>query len=115
MAKINNQFNFAMPKVVKEKATKFDKLEEPFYIKCDVHPWMKTWVSVFNHPFFATTDENGNYQIDNIPEGTYTVVAWHEMDSKYKGFKETKTITITTGDEPSNLSFKMKRGDKHKK
>ena len=114
MAKINNQFNFAMPKVVKEKSTTFDKLESPFYIKCDVHPWMKTWIGVFDHPFFATTDKNGNYQIDNIPPGEYKVVAWHEMDSKYKGFKETKTIVIS--DEKKNtLSFKMKKGDKHKK
>ena len=112
MAKVNNQFNFAMPKVVKEKATTFDKLEDPFYIKCDVHPWMKTWVSVFDHPYFATTDENGNFKIDNIPNGSYQVVAWHEMDAKYQGFKEKKIITI---DGDTKLSFTMKKGPKHKK
>ena len=78
MAKINDQFNFAMPKVVKEKATSFDKVEEPFYIKCDVHPWMKTWVLVQDHPFFAVTDDKGNFSIDNIPPGTYEVIAWQE-------------------------------------
>ena len=113
MAKVNNQFNFAMPKVVKEKKTSFDKLEEPFYIKCDVHPWMKTWVSVFDHPYFATTDDNGNYKIENIPPGEYRVVAWHEMDKKFAGFKQTGTVTI--GDETSELSFKMNKGKKHKK
>ena len=45
MPKVNKEFNFAMPKVVKEKKSTFAKSEpEPFYIKCDVHPWMKTWV-----------------------------------------------------------------------
>ena len=73
-----------MPKVVKEKKTSFDKLEEPFYIKCDVHPWMKTWVGVFDHPYFATTDDNGNYKIENIPPGEYNVIAWHEMDAKFE-------------------------------
>ena len=113
MAKKNIQFNFAMPKVVKEKKTNFDKLEEPFYIKCDVHPWMKTWVGVFDHPYFATTDDNGNYKIENIPPGEYNVIAWHEMDAKFEGFKKTETITIGEGN--SELSFKMKRGEKHKK
>ena len=64
MAEINDQFNFAMPKVVKEKETSFSKVEEPFYIKCDVHPWMKSWVLVQDHPFFAVTDENGNFTIE---------------------------------------------------
>ena len=114
MAKVNNQFNFAMPKVVKSKPTKFDKVEDPFYIKCDVHPWMKTWVSVFDHPYFSTTDNSGNYKIENIHPGTYEITAWHEMDARYKGFKETKSITITE-DGDNKLSFKMKKGEKHKK
>ena len=114
MAKVNNQFNFAMPHVVKVKNTSFDKLEDPFYIKCDVHPWMKTWISVFNHPYFATTDNSGNYKIENIPPGDYMVTAWHEMDARYGGFKDTKNITIAEN-EDTKLSFKMSKGEKHKK
>ena len=113
MAKVNQQFNFAMPKVVKEKSATFDKTEEPFYIKCDVHPWMKTWVGVFDHPYFATTDDNGNYKIENLPPGEYEVVAWHEMDAKFQGFKETTKITVSEKD--LEVSFKMKKGPKHKK
>ena len=64
MAKDNSQFNFAMPKVVKEKTVSFDKVEDPFYIKCDVHPWMKSWVAVFDHPYYAVTDKNGNFSIE---------------------------------------------------
>ncbi len=78
MAEKNEQFNFAMPKVLKEKETTFTNIEEPFYIKCDVHPWMKCWVLVQDHPFFAVTDINGNYKINDIPPGTYEVVAWQE-------------------------------------
>lgn len=117
MAKINSQFNFAMPKVVKSKNTSFDKVEEPFYIKCDVHPWMKTWIAVFDHPYFTTTDENGNYKIENIPPGDYRVIAWHEMDARYQGFKERGRVQIGDGEasEDAILSFKMKKGDKHKK
>ena len=54
MPKVNKEFNFAMPKVVKEKKATFSKSEpDPFYIKCDVHPWMKTWVLVSDHPYFS--------------------------------------------------------------
>ena len=89
MADKNEQFNFAMPKVVKEKQTSFGVVEEPFYIKCDVHPWMKAWVLVQDHPYFAVTDENGNFTIENIPPGTYEVVAWQEK------FKMKRSITKT--------------------
>ena len=89
MPEKNKQFNFAMPKVVKEKETSFTTVEDPFYIKCDVHPWMKSWVLVQNHPYFAVTDENGNYKIDNIPPGTYEVIAWQEK------FKMKRSITKT--------------------
>ena len=71
MPKVNKEFNFAMPKVVKEKKSTFSKSEpDPFYIKCDVHPWMKSWVLVSDHPYFAVTDSKGNFSIDGIPSGT---------------------------------------------
>jgi len=97
MSKVNDQFNFAMPKVVKEKETSFSKTEEPFYIKCDVHPWMKSWVLVQDHPYFAVTDENGNFRIDNIPAGTYEVIAWQEKFKMKRAI--TKTITIKDSSE----------------
>ena len=92
MAAVNDQFNFAMPKVVKEKETSFDEVEEPFYIKCDVHPWMKAWVLVQDHPYFAVTDENGNFRIDDIPAGTYEVVAWQEKFKMKRAINKTVTI-----------------------
>ena len=103
MAKDNKQFNFAMPKVVKEKKVSFDKTEDPFYIKCDVHPWMKAWVGVFDHPYFAVTDVNGNFTIDNIPAGTYEVIAWQE---KFKMKKHlTASVTIGDGEAVNNFTF----------
>ena len=92
MAEKNDQFNFAMPKVVKEKETIFTAVEEPFYIKCDVHPWMKSWVLVQDHPYFAVTDSKGNFAIENIPPGTYEVIAWQEKFKMKRAI--TKTIEI---------------------
>jgi len=103
MAKTNKQFNFAMPKVVKKKTVSFDKTEDPFYIKCDVHPWMKAWVGVFDHPYFAVTDANGNFSISGIPAGTYEVIAWQE---KFKMKKHlTASVTIGDGETVNNFTF----------
>ena len=56
---------------------------------CDIHSHMSAFVLVFGHPYFATTEPDGRYRIDNIPPGTYTVVAWHEGQ-----IRETRSITI---------------------
>ena len=39
---------------------------------------MKAWVGVFDHPYFAVTNEKGDFNIQNIPPGKYEVVFWQE-------------------------------------
>jgi plastocyanin len=54
------------------------KAPENFIVfKCDVHPWMYAFVSVFDHPYFSVSDTEGSYRIHNVPPGHYTVVAIH--------------------------------------
>jgi plastocyanin len=45
---------------------------------CNVHPEMSSYIVVSPTPYFAVTDKSGNYKIDNVPDGSYTVTAWHE-------------------------------------
>jgi plastocyanin len=45
---------------------------------CDIHSHMNAFILVFGHPFFAMTDDDGRYRIDNVPAGTYNVIAWNE-------------------------------------
>jgi plastocyanin len=45
---------------------------------CNVHPEMSAYIVVTPTPYFAVTDADGNYKIANVPEGQYTVSAWHE-------------------------------------
>lgn len=58
-------------------------------IKCDQHNWMRAYVGVFKHPFFAVSKDDGTFTITGVPPGKYTVVAWQE-----KGPTE-KTMEIT--------------------
>jgi hypothetical protein len=44
---------------------------------CDLHPWESGFVAVFSHPFFAVTDEHGEFTITNVSPGTYTLQAMH--------------------------------------
>ena len=41
-------------------------------------PWMRGYIAVFNHPYYAVTDDKGTFSIDGLPAGTYTVKVWHE-------------------------------------
>jgi hypothetical protein len=47
-------------------------------VKCNIHAWMKTYIAVLDHPFFAVTDETGAFSFDGLPPGDYTIGAWHE-------------------------------------
>ncbi len=78
LAKVNREFNIGMPPSLTEKDTVFNQPEPLFPVKCDVHPWMRTYVAVMTHPFFAVTGETGEFSIDGLPAGTYEIEAWHE-------------------------------------
>ena len=50
----------------------------PVICECSIHGWMKAYVRVFNHPYFAVTDANGNFEIKNAPAGNWRLKIWHE-------------------------------------
>jgi hypothetical protein len=47
-------------------------------LQCNQHPWMRAYVSVLPHPYFAVSAADGSFQIKNLPPGEYTLVAVHE-------------------------------------
>lgn len=49
--------------------------------RCTMHPWVRGYIAVFEHPYFAVTDEQGAFRIDGLPAGTYGVKVWHESMS----------------------------------
>jgi plastocyanin len=54
----------------------------PGQIICDIHPWMSAWWMVLDSPYFAVTDEKGDFEIKNAPAGTQKVVVWQEAVAK---------------------------------
>lgn len=99
LSKLNAQFNQAMPMKGMKLTKKFDKVET-FKVKCEVHPWMSAYIGVFNHPFFAVTDNNGNFTIKGLPAGDYTIETWQE---KYG----TQTMKVTVGaSDKKTVDFK---------
>ena len=60
-----------------KRAFKFDN-PGAIPLLCNVHPEMSGYIVVSPTPYFAITDKSGNYKIDNVPDGSYSVTAWHE-------------------------------------
>ena len=73
----NREFNIGMPPTLKQADRSFNKPEPLFKVKCDVHPWMNSYVAVMSHPYFATTTEGGTFRIEGLPDGAYEIEAWH--------------------------------------
>ncbi|HWJ36670.1 MAG TPA: carboxypeptidase regulatory-like domain-containing protein [Steroidobacteraceae bacterium] len=48
-------------------------------VKCDAHEWMHAWIMELDHPYYATTGADGHFTIKDVPPGSYTLVAWHEV------------------------------------
>ena len=78
----------------------FGRAEVLIPVKCNQHPWMKSYVGVLKHPFFAVSGEDGTFTIKGVPPGTYTVAAWHEKGGP-SGTEKTMQVTV-----PANGSGK---------
>ncbi len=81
----------------------FDKPEMFLKFKCDVHPWMFAWVSVFDHPYFALSGPDGKFTIKNVPPGKYTLAATHR-----KLGTQTAEIEVKDDGAAQNFTFEVK-------
>ena len=71
----------------------FDVQNKPVMIGCSLHGWMRAWVYVIPHPWFAVSDERGKFQIPDVPPGKYTLLLRH-ADT---GRQERREVEILAG------------------
>jgi hypothetical protein len=96
---INQPFNFSQPVAGVTTEKRFATREVMVPFKCDVHAWMRAYVGVLEHPFFAVTGRAGTFSLTGVPPGTYTVEAWHERLGTLTapvtvGAKETRDVVF---------------------
>jgi len=69
--------------------------------KCDVHPWMTGYIAIATNPFSAVSDADGNFKIEKLPPGAYTLEAWHERLG-------TKTADVqVAADQGATVAFEL--------
>jgi len=74
----NREWNTSMSPGGSPLERTFAREEVMIPVKCNVHPWMKSYIGVLKHPFFAVTGKDGTFEIKGLPPGDYTIEAWHE-------------------------------------
>jgi len=75
----NGAHNITVPKMESWKMpTALVKENPPILYKCTIHGWMSGYVRIFDHPYYAITDEDGKFEIKNAPAGKFRIVFWHE-------------------------------------
>jgi hypothetical protein len=95
--KQNPEWNQSQPNGAAPIEKSFARYEVLVPVKCNQHPWMKSYIGVMKTPFFAVSADNGSFTIKGVPAGTYTVAAWHEGGAE----GTTKTVQVTV---PANGS-----------
>ena len=99
-ARQNEKFNQGQSPGAAPINKTFKRAETVIPVKCNQHPWMRAYVGVLQHPFFAVSDDSGKFEIKGVPPGNYTLVAWHE---KYQQGL-TQSVTVGAG-APATADF----------
>lgn len=73
----NRPINKAQPGFLKRLPL---RLRYPDFVRveCDAHDWMAAWIVVAAHPYYAVTESDGSFRLENVPPGTFTMQVWHE-------------------------------------
>ena len=97
---LNAEWNDYQTPGSEAKFKTFSRQEVMIPVKCNVHPWMRSFIGAVNHPFFAVTGVDGTFTIVGLPPGTYVIQTWHEKYGTVEqtvtvGAKETKTVEFS--------------------
>ncbi len=106
-ASVNAAWNITEPPRAEKRMQRFAKEEILFPVTCGVHPWMRGYLAVVSHPFFAVTGDDGTFSLKGVPPGAYTIEAVHEKYGKRQMqvtvvAKESKDVDFQFAGEASN-------------
>jgi hypothetical protein len=62
--------------------------------RCELHPWTRAWIHVFDHPYFAVTNRDGTFTLDSVPPGTYHLRLWHPALGE-----RTRSVSVEEGED----------------
>lgn len=99
----NDELNTGQPVQGMRHTHTFTTPEVMVPFKCDVHGWMRAYVGVLQHPFFAVTGPEGAFEIKGLPPGTYVLELWHERLGS-----QTATVTVAAKETKTDLAFVFK-------
>jgi len=102
LAQINREWNHSQGQGDAPLARKFLKPEVMIRVKCNIHSWMRAYIGVLDHPYFAVTGTDGAYEIKNLPPGDYVLEAWQET----LGTQEQNITVAPSGKVETDFTFK---------
>ena len=102
LTKANSPWNETQAVGGKAVERVFSAPEVALALKCNIHPWMKVYVAVFNNPYFQVTGKDGSFTLKNVPPGNYKLTAWQE---RYGTTEQSITVTAN-GQQNVTLTYK---------
>ncbi len=103
--RVNPEWNQTQPNGAAPIEKKFARAEVLIPVKCNQHPWMKSYIGVLKHSFYAVTGDDGSFTIKGVPPGTYIIAAWHEKGGA-NGTEKTMQVTVpANGSVTADFAF----------
>lgn len=105
MPKINREWNVSQPPGADPIIQTFSRPEVSIPVKCNQHPWMRAYINVLSHPFYAVTGEDGTYELKGLPPGKYEIEAVHE----HYGAMDQQVTVAPKQSAPADFTYKAQQ------
>jgi hypothetical protein len=109
MPKVNPEWNVSQSPGADPIMRSFNRPEVGIPVKCNQHPWMRAYIYVMGHPFYAVSGEDGTFELKGLPPGKYEIEAVHEQYGAL-----TQQVTVEAK-KPAAIELKYKAGQAYRR